>query len=185
MGKLAAVLTVVFCLLAAVTAADWCRPVHVRTGPAVYLPPCELDGTLYDICIETPTRGTLNGVWHLYGVVNNWVDFPGPCIDSCGDAAPAPMPPGYAGIEAGWGLDVYETKGGEVWADDAWLFQWGAYFFQGKAVFTSVSSITGGTGMYEGATGWIGFVGSEVEGGVIKGEICTPGPGPWPGSARE
>lgn len=150
-------------LVASTASAGDCKPINVRVGAAVYLDPCEYQGLPYEFCIDTPMRGTINGIWSFYGPADNWV-----LVD---------LPPGvgdYSGMAAGWGLDVLTTKNGEVWAQNAYVYHYDTWSLAQDFVYSSTSYITGGTGKYAGATGWFGFVGTELKGGIIHGEICTP-----------
>ena len=63
---------------------------------------------------------------------------------------------------------------GEVWAQNVYVLHYDTWSLAQDFVYSSTSYITGGTGKYAGATGWFGFVGSELKGGIIHGEICTP-----------
>jgi hypothetical protein len=156
------------CLAAGGVVADECKSVYANTMTPILLGACEFEGVQYGFCLDVPLTGTLNGTWHYYGPPNNWVDVPG----VCGSDGPVPMP-GFTGFSAGWALDVLELNDGGIRAQDAYMLHWDVYF-GGKFAFASISSIDSGTGKYEGASGWFGFVGSELDGGIIRGEICTP-----------
>lgn len=150
-------------VVANVTSAGECKPINVRAGAAIYLDPCEYQGLAYEFCIDTPIKGTINGIWHYYGPTDN--------------AVQVPLPPGvgnYSGMAAGWALDVLSANGGEVWAQNAYIYHYDTWSLTQDFVYSSTSYIIGGTGKYAGATGWFGFVGSELKGGIIHGEICTP-----------
>ena len=150
-------------LVASIASAGECKPINVRAGAAVYLDPCEYQGDSFEFCIDTPINGTINGTWHYYGPADNavFVDFP----PGVGD---------YPGLAAGWALDVLSANDGEIWAQNAYVFHYDTWSLAQDFVYSSTSYITGGTGKYAGATGWFGFVGSELKGGIIHGEICTP-----------
>ena len=150
-------------LLTGAAIAGDCKPINARAGAAVYLDPCVYRDLPYEFCIDTPINGTINGVWHYYGPADNvfFVDEP-------------PGVPNYSGMAAGWALEVLSANDGEVWAQSAYVFHYDTWSLAQDFVYSSTSYITGGTGKYEGATGWYGFVGSEIRGGLIHGEICTP-----------
>jgi hypothetical protein len=175
------------CLTTGLAVAGECKPIRGQVGASVYLPPCEYQGVEYEFCIETPVKGTLNGVWRYYGPLGN--DGTSSCqewqpplttsafdslvveLNACHIAGPQP---GYSGMAAGWALDVFVTEEGELWAQDAYVFHYDTWFVGEEFVFSTTSYITGGTGKFEGVTGWLGFVGSEVEGGIIFGKYCKP-----------
>ena len=65
------------------------------------------------------------------------------------------------------------TNKGELWTRDSWIIDLEVFVTSGFDFYTQTSEIIGGTGVYEGATGRLGFVGGEVAGGIFKGEICN------------
>jgi len=152
---------VLICLTTGLAVAGDCKPIRVQVGAAVYLPPCEYLGADYEYCIETPVVGTLNGVWRFYGPAGNWVDVP------------APMPR-YSGLAGGWGLDVFVTTEGELYSQNAYVWHYDTWSVAQDFVYSSTSYITGGTGKFEGVTGWLGFVGTEGAGGIMFGQYCKP-----------
>ena len=157
-----ALLVVVLCLVAGAAIAGECKPIRAHAGTATYFDDCEYDGTTYLGCVETPIRGTLNGTWVFYYTADNTVDLPD-------------LPLDWSGVSSGWGLGVYKTNKGKVFAQEAWVSHWDlAPPVVDYYIFSGNSLITGGTRHWMGATGWLGFVGDEANGGVIRGEICTP-----------
>jgi hypothetical protein len=159
-----ALLVVVLCLVAGAAIAGDCKPIRAHAGTATYFAACDYDGTTYEGCIEVPIRGTLNGTWIFYYTLNNSVDLP-----------ELPEDPWPGAGSSGWGLGVSKTNKGKVFAQEAWVSHWDlAPPVVDYYIFSGNSLITGGTRHWKGATGWLGFVGDEANGGVIRGEICTP-----------
>lgn len=169
----------VVCSVAGAAMADQCKPIHARFGLATFLGPCSYEETAYADCIDRPVRGTVNGIWHTFAPDDNWVclaPIPG---FGCLDPPPAP----YSPLAAGYAFSVLETAKGIVYLQDSWVWNLSfmlnpAHLEGTKAVFpaVSISVIAGGTGHYEEAWGWIGFIADDGPWmGFIAGEICTPG----------
>ena len=156
-----AILILGICLVTGFAAAGDCKLINTRVGAGSFLGGCSFEGNDYAFCIDSPLAGTFHGTWHYYGPADNFVEKIAPLPD-------------FTGFWAGWALDVIETADGEVRGQDAWMINFDAYGHGGLGNFVSISFISGGTGVYEGATGWFAFVGDEVSGGTFTGEICTP-----------
>ena len=66
-----------------------------------------------------------------------------------------------------------------IYAQDNWLINtsfFGLEGFEAELPVVTLSVITGGTGKWEGATGWLGII-LDDQGewrGFMKGEICSP-----------
>lgn len=73
---------------------------------------------------------------------------------------------------ATWNLSVFETRKGDIITQANEIVHLDVYFTYGAISGTAL--ITGGTGDYEGATGWIGWVATEAGGGAVRGVVCTP-----------
>ena len=159
-------LVLALCLAAQAAIAGECKPINVRVGPSTYLDPCTYNGMDFEFCIDAPLRGTLRGTWHYYGPADNFVEW----SDVVND------PPVFSPFWAGWALDVIETNRGEIWAQDNYLFNLNVMGNKAGFPFVAISSITGGTGHYEGAWGWFGTIADDAGGwrGFMRGEICTP-----------
>ena len=142
-----------------------CKPANVNVGANVYYdyqdypPECTFQGVDYLWCLEAPGNGTLNGTWWYYGSVwDNFVEV----LD------PMPRHPGFWAYYA---VSSMITSKGELWMRNTGVMDLENYF--GDFPFgTETIAIVGGTGVYEGATGWLGFIWSDY-GGVMKGEVCT------------
>jgi len=126
----------------------------------------------FEFCIDTPLRGTLRGTWHYYGPADNGVDWPPLDVDGNPEFDPDP----YSALLAGWALDVIETRRGMIWAQDNYVFNLNVMGNEAGFPFVAISSITGGTGHYDGAWGWFGTIADDAGGwrGFMRGEICTP-----------
>lgn len=152
-------------LVATAVLADQCKEINVRVGAVEYLEPCTYMDIEFFFCIDAPTKGTLNGTWHFYGELGNGIAWPEDGSD------PAP----YSPLVAGWGLGEFETNKGTIKVQDNWMVN-GNVNEPDEFFFVSHMNITGGTGDYEGATGWIGVVADSVGDwrGWARGEVCTP-----------
>lgn len=153
--KTVALLCVVFaamlCLSSSVLFAGDCKQVNAKLegGPILFDPDC--DG--WDICQEAYLMGTPNGSWWVY------LNLDG----------------GYIEWEDGTIINVTEsvlqTAHGDIYSVDRAIVAPGA-----PEGFAQHSTITGGTGRYEGVTGWIVTYFEWVEdyNGRLVGEICWP-----------
>ena len=105
----------------------------------------------FEFCQYAEVRGTLNGLWWIYG---DFADF-------------VPVA-GGKGLLADV-IGVFETNQGDLYADDIELANQNA---PDGGVFHS--AVEGGTGKYEGASGWLAgwFFFEPPTGGNIGGEIC-------------
>lgn len=121
-------------------------------------------------CYVAPVVGALNGTWIYY-----W-----PAPDNCIYIASEDMV-GSGWREdkqlwACWALSVFKTRRGDVFAEAGEMTHSDAFSMPPLA-FIDLEIITGGTGHYRGATGWIGGAADEVNGGLFTGQICTAGDG--------
>jgi len=147
-------------LMATAAMAEQCKAVHARLGEMVFYDPgCMLDGDTYYWCAERPTLGTLNGTYHFYSApaFNGWdLEVPDGAIGASW----------WIGVS--YAISVFETKKGTLFTQEAQVWHgnelegWGSHF-----------SVTGGTGHYDGATGWMASAGSW-DSMALVGEICTP-----------
>lgn len=142
-----------------------CQPIYASIGPMTYGPACVYQGLPFEYCITAQVRGTLNGNYRFYGPANNWVDVP----------QDPPGLPGFQGMLAGWALEAFETKQGVLYTQSAWTFHVGMYQFPQPGLINAANSlITGGTGRFAGATGFLGEIVNESKGTIVYGEVCTP-----------
>lgn len=165
MKRYAIVGLVVFalCLAALSATAGDCKKIIANVGPATYLDACSYDGVDYIWCIDTPLTGNLRGTWHFLSgpELNYW-------------ALTVPEVLGIPGWDlwTGWSLMVIETRKGDLIAAENEVINLDA--FDAYGALSGTAWIVGGTGDYEGASGWVGMVLTEEEGGVMRGMVCTP-----------
>ena len=158
---------------ARLAASGECLPVHAWTGPMTYNGSCTHQGVDYAYCITAQLRGTLSGEYRFYGAVDDWVEAsPGDPITSppYWVTIPGIKPPGHQGILAGWALEVFHTKHGDLYTHTAFTQPLGGT----PGIYGASSRIIGGTGRYAGATGWLGEVNNETVSTLIVGQVCKP-----------
>jgi len=153
--------------------AGVCRPVEAVTGPMTYDGACTHEGVEYAYCISANLRGTLSGEYRFYGAVDDWVEA------NPGDPVTNPpysvritdmKPPRHEGILAGWGLEVFHTKRGDLITHTAFTFPLGI----DGGIYGGASRIVGGTGHYKGATGWLTVAQNEAVSTLFVGKVCWP-----------
>jgi hypothetical protein len=158
---------------ASLAGAGECQRIHAWTGPMTYNGSCTHQSVDYAYCITAQLRGTLRGEYRFYGAVDDWVEA------SAGDPVTNPpysvtipdiKPPGHLGILAGWALEVFHTKGGDLFTHTAFTQPLGGT----PGIYGAASRIVGGTGRYAGATGWLGAIQNETVSTLILGQVCTP-----------
>ncbi len=159
-----AFLVVVVCLATSTATAGECKKVIAKIGQATYLDECSYDGVDYLWCIDTPVKGNLRGTWHyLASPEDNFWELT--------------VPDGALGIpswtlQTVWNLSVFETRKGDIITQDNEILNLDV--FPAYGALSGMAFVIGGTGNYVGATGWLGYVVTEADGGELRGEICTP-----------
>jgi len=157
---------------ASLAGAGECQPIHAWTGPMTYNGSCTYQGVEYAYCITAQLRGTLRGEYRFYGAVDDWVEA------TPTDPVTSPpywvtitniKPPEHKGILAGWALEVFHTKRGDLYTHTAFTAPLGLL---GTGIYGAASQIVGGTGRYVGATGWIGEIQNEAVSTLIAGQVC-------------
>ena len=142
-------------------AADNCRNINGHAFSEGYQAPCEFNGTDYDGCYIGKIRGVINGSWVSY-VQDDWFLV----LDDFG--LPTPYLTFYNRE-----FEVFTSKQGMVWGDAQFTYDTRAWLSGGPAIPTIV---TGGTGIYEDATGWITLI--NLDGDFYKssvhGRVCGP-----------
>lgn len=141
-----------------------CRQMNGRADYVAQPDVCEFDGTSYATCYEYSTRGTINGSYLEYMQEGwDWVWL--------GDVLPAPNFMSFYFRE----FSVLTSKQGQIWGDAQYVFnlQNVAIDMGGTAVPIMV---TGGSGMYEGAFGWVTFTSLDGAGATLTydGRVCGP-----------
>jgi hypothetical protein len=156
-------------------AGEKCFPVNGFFGAGTYLPASECPtyegpgGPRTDMfCIVQPVLGTLTGTWYAYLPTPNTIT-----VTPAEQTDPV-WRPGKS-MMAGWYYSVYKTKRGTIYAEasvvaHSELMPPEAPYF----TFSEFDRITGGTGKYKDATGWIGVFGDEANGGPMGGKVCLP-----------
>lgn len=146
---------VVLCLF--VTTPVWgenCKRINtkfLRVGEILWDPEC--NG--YDACRSFELKGTPNGVYTFYANFDTMTPYEDETTFVFVDDV------------------VIETEHGEIFAEERVIRHKGAP--DGPVIH---ANITGGTGRYEGATGWYGVISWSVgEEGYLDGEMCYPGAG--------
>ena len=139
---------------------DQCRNMNGHGDYAFASESCEFDGTTYWVCFGYKTRGTING----YFVEHFQEDWYFADLGSL----PAPYPSFYVRE-----FSVLYAKQGMIWGEAQYIFDWRNFYTGGVAV---PIMITGGTGMYEGAYGWITFTVTDasLEKLSYDGRVCGP-----------
>jgi len=152
-----------YCLaVPSATAAD-CKKIIAGVGASNFYEGCSYNGEDYLWCIDTPVTGNLKGTWRFMSRPD-WNAFELTVEDILGI--------GSWDLWVVWSLGVFETNDGDILTQETDLLNVDAYFNYGAV--SIMTYIIGGTGKYEGATGWLGAVATETEGGVLRGKVCTP-----------
>lgn len=152
------------CLVASNATAGDCKKIIAKIGTATYLDECSYGGVDYVWCIDTPVTGNLRGTWHyLSSPEDNFWELTVP------DGALGI--PGWT-LQTVWNLSVFETRKGDIITQDNEILNLDV--FPAFGALSGMAFIIGGTGNYQGATGWLGYVITEADGGELRGEICTP-----------
>jgi len=150
-------------LVAATAMAEQCKPIHGQLGAVdVFLeddPECKLDGMTFYWCMERPSLGTLAGRKRFIAspAFNGW-DL---------DVPDADMGTTWV-VSITYSFGVFETKKGMLFTEETGVWHGGAAVGWG-----SHSKITGGTGQYDGATGWMAGAGT-MGWMTVVGTLCTP-----------
>ena len=154
-------------LLLATTSAFGDKCIDIRgSGEVVGLQvePCQENPEFY-ACYIQKVRGTLKGEWVAY-------QQPG-WFDTDMRTVGLPVPPD---VETLYGreFEVFSTKKGEVYGDMQTAFDTRIFDSDGGGALPTI--VTGGTGIYEGATGWIVpvIMDGTLNDFTILGRICGP-----------
>ena len=165
LGCISAVILVAFTGLAV---ADnhlvGCQKIHANAlVDPNYIFDCEFDGVDYSFCIGGEVKGSIKGSWVSY-LQDEWV------IDSIDVGLPEPIP--YISNYARE-FEVFASAKGNIYGDAQYIFD--IRIFDVAAKFPLPIFITGGTEMYEGASGWmIVLFNADLAKAKISGEVCGP-----------
>ena len=145
-------------------ADDHCRNMNGHGRTVDIQEPCEFDGVVYDFCFVNEVRGTINGTVFEY-FQWDWIVW----LEGLG----VPTPPDAGGSFYNREFAVLTSKQGTVWGEAQYVYDLRVLDTGGVAVPTLV---TGGTGIYEDAYGWITFTfGDEtLLPFSIDGRVCGP-----------
>ncbi len=132
-----------------------CKQFNGRlTGP-MFESPCGE----FELCITTRSTGTLAGDFVLSFIGNPVNVCKGKVLDTF------PTDPLTAGIVS---EVVWHTDEGDVFGTDLGVIDFRTFNF------ASLTTITGGTGKWEGATGQVILGGNDAGTTELSGQICTP-----------
>jgi len=160
----------IICLLNAPVAfagddGDQCRNINGSAFVQGFPETCEFNGDVYWFCISQRIRGSINGTWISY-IQEDWgVPLEAPDF---------PIPDGTPFVEYARELEVFSSKQGMVWGDTQFVIDFRAFDVGGGVSLPII--VTGGTGIYEDAQGWITATAldKDLEKFSIQGRICGP-----------
>ena len=144
---------------------DKCRNINGNASVQGFPDTCEFNGDVYWFCISQRIRGSINGTWISY-IQEDWgVPLVAPDF---------PIPDGTPFVEYARELEVFNSKQGMVWGDSQFVIDARAFDVGGGVSLPII--VTGGTGIYEDAQGWITATGLDgaLEEFSIQGRICGP-----------
>lgn len=162
---------------AALAGAGECKSVHAWTGPMTYNGSCTRQGVDYAFCISAELKGNLKGEYRFFGAGDDWVEAtPNAPITNppYSVVITGIKPPGHQGVLAGWALEVFHTRHGDLYTHTVFSQSLGLLNAGIYGIYSATSVVIGGTGRYAGATGWLGEINNESVATVIHGQICTP-----------
>jgi hypothetical protein len=143
---------------------DQCRNVNAHGIAQDYQESCEFDSTVYDFCLIKKMRGTINGTMFEY-FQNDWLVL----LEDLG----LPTPPDA--VESWYNREfaVFSSKQGMVWGEAQYVFDYRILEAGGASVPVLV---TGGTGIYEDAYGWITMIVPDAYfiNLSFDGRVCGP-----------
>jgi hypothetical protein len=155
-------------LLLATTSAfgDKCQDIRGSAKVVdLQVDPCQENDEFY-ACYIQKVSGTLKGKWVSYQQPD-WFDKD---LRVYG----LPVPEGSEVTWYGREFEVFTTKKGEVYGDAQTAFDTRIFDSDGGGALPTI--VTGGSGIYEGATGWIVpvYTDGELDNFTILGRICVP-----------
>ena len=142
-----------------------CRNINAKAVWTGFEEGCEFAGIEYSACYTSRIKGTINGTWMSY-VQYEWyviledllVDTPDPAIESWYNRE----------------FEVFHSKQGTVWGNAHFILDWQFDSSDGGASIPTM--VTGGTGIYEDAEGWINaiYLDAAMEHFKVQGRVCGP-----------
>lgn len=151
-ASLAFLLTLGLAVGNSASATPVCQAVHGRVEIAAYEPTC---GSAIALCAHAILHGTIKAT-----------------SDFIGTSAVPTIDTPTTGVLTLTGDNVFHTTDGDFFTKDAIVLN-----TAGEGEFTEIDTITGGTGEYEGATGYLIASGTFSQGtgiGTYVGKICRP-----------
>jgi hypothetical protein len=149
------------------SASDQCKQILAKAdfpNPLGETEGCTVNGQDFDSCITGNLRGTIKGKWVAY-FLDEWFII----------IEPPEFPvPEETLANYNREFEVFTTNKGEIYGDAQYVFD--IRIFDVDGGFVAPIIVTGGTGWYEGATGWIAAVVSDgaLSKANLHGEICGP-----------
>jgi hypothetical protein len=142
-----------------------CRNVNAKAVWTDYQLDCEFDGIEYDACFTSKIWGTINGSWYTY-VQDEWLVV----LEPLG----VPTPPGASDSYYNREFEVFTSKQGTVWGDSHFILD--SLFDASDGGASIPTYVSGGTGIYEGAEGWINaiFTDASLSNFKLHGRVCGP-----------
>ncbi len=125
---------------------------------------CELDGTVYGLCIPGSSKGNLKGMYTAYYQFDWFVPL-----------APLGVPePDGANSNYNRNVTVVDTHRGSLIGDSQFVFD--LRIFASGGGFVNPTIVTNGTGIYEGARGWFAavFTDETFMKARLQGRVCGP-----------
>jgi len=164
MKRLVILLTLLL-IFPAAFAGDQCRHINGHAFLTGFQETCEFDSIEYDACYITKIRGSINGSWVSY-VQRDW----GFALEDLG----VPTPPDAGLSFYNREFEVFTSKQGTVWGDSQFVFDLRAVDSGGGTAIPTM--VTGGTGIYEDAQGWITATGTDSDFSKfsVRGRVCGP-----------
>lgn len=149
----AASMLFIFLAAAGAAAADpTCQAIHGRIAIAVSTEPCD---SAIALCATAMVRGALNADTEFVGT-----------------SSVVTVDTATTGVVVLTGDNLFHAKDGDIFTKDAIVLS-----TVGDGEFAEIDTIVGGTGAYEGATGYLQAVGTFTAGagaGTYTGKLCTP-----------
>ncbi len=155
----------------AALADDACK--KIRGFWTAHAAECDVGTTGFDLCISGDLHGTIQGTWtsYLKEKTTPWVPDPDDwLVDLFEVGLPEPVP-----FTSNYGreYEVFSSEKGSLVGDAQYIFD--IRIFDVNALLPLLTIVTDGTGMYEGATGWIlATVEPSLEEASLRGEVCGP-----------
>jgi len=142
-----------------------CRNINAKAVLVDIEADCEFAGIEYSGCFITKIKGTINGSWISY-VKDEWYVI----LEDLGVDTPDLAEESWYNRE----FEVFHSKQGTVWGNAQFILDWQSWTNDGGPSIPTM--VEGGTGIYEGATGWINaiYLDAALENFKVQGRVCGP-----------